>query len=230
MARTRNASATATLIADAEATRHTLIAAYLAACDAYQTAADAFEGQKVSVSKAAADLVRPCTTHDLLIATRDAFKADFIARRDTSTDDLKKKATDAANMAWSRVIARAKQEKVAIPEPVQSDEAKAQQAKREAAKAARRTKAFEAAKAAGATDAVANAMADQAVDARKQKTAAKPGTLAVDVSDDALAIARILDADDDLFDAFEYVTSDASHRTIFLKWAEAQMRASRKAA
>lgn len=230
MARTRNTTAAQALIAEADVARHSLIAAYLAACDAYQSASDAFEGQKASVSKAAADLVRPCTTHDLLIATRDAFKADFIARRDTTTDELKKKATDAANMAWSRVVARAKQEKVAIPEPVQTDEAKAQQAKREANKVARRTKAFEAAKAAGATDAVANAMADQAVDARKQKTAAKAGALAVNASDDALAIAQVIDANDDLFEAFEYVTSDPAHITIFLKWAEAQQRATRKAA
>lgn len=229
MARTSR-TAIAAAVANADVARHSLIAAYLNACDAYQSAADAFEGQKVSVSKAAADLVRPCATHDDLIATRDAFKADFIARRDTSTDELKKKATDAANMAWSRVIARAKQEKVAVPEAVQSDEAKAQQAKREAAKAAKAKKAFEAAKAAGATDAVANAMAEQAVDGRKQKTPAKASALAVDVSDDALAVARIIDASDELFEAFEYVTSDPSHVTIFLKWAEAQQRASRKAA
>lgn len=229
MARTSR-TRTAAVIADAEVVRHSLIAAYLDACDAYQSAADAFEGQKVSVSEAAANLIRPCATHDDLIATRDAFKADFIARRDTTTDELKKKATDAANMAWSRTVSRAKSQKVAIPEPVQSDEAKVQQAKREAAKTAKRTKAFEAAKAAGASDAVANAMADQAVDARKQKTAKGTSALATNVSDDALAIAQVIDANDDLFEAFEYVTSDPSHVTIFLKWFEAQQRASRKAA
>lgn len=205
--------------ADLEVVRSAHIASYLAAIDNYAATQTSFEAAQASVTEAAANLLRPCEgKYDELIAVRDALKAAYIAKRAPATDDERKKATDAANMLWSRTVSRAKAGKVAIPEAPQSDAAKAQQAKRQANKEARAKKAYDSAIAAGATPAVAKALAEVATDARKQKTAATKVAPPSDLSPEVVGMAHEIDDDDDLFNAVEWILSDASHRTIFLQW------------
>ncbi len=211
MARTTTRKAATVTTLDTATQRSVLITAYLDACDSNELT-------MLSVKEKARDLLRPCVTYDELVATRDALKAAHVERR-ILTGSTEEAAKDAANMLWSRTVARAKELGVTVPEKPVSADAQAQRAKREAAKDAKKEQAFKAAKAAGASDAVATAMAEMAVDGRKQKTAATP------------APSPIVDTqDDELREAFEWITSDASHRTIFLKWFDAVTKASRKAA
>lgn len=211
-----------------------LIATYLQSIDAAQSADQSFQTAKEACATAAFNLVSPCgVDYAALIVVRDALKAAYIERRAAKTEADAKKAKSAADMLWSRTIARAKNKGYTAPVAPQSDEAKAKAANREVAKQAKYDKAFKAAKAAGASDAVAKALAEQAVDARKQKTAAEKPVNTDDLSDDALTVAKLADQHDNdgaLFDALEYVLADQSHVSIFIKWVEAQTRATRKAA
>lgn len=212
-----------------DAIRHTAIAAYFAAIDEAKSAEKGFEQAKDRCSKLAFELLSPAKDHIEFFAIRDMLKADYIAARNPANDDEKTKATNAANMLWSRTVARASSMGYKAPEVPQSDEAKAKQAKREANKTAKGKAAYDAAIASGATPEVAAKLQSLAVDGRKAKAAIneanKPQNTPDDLSDDAIIAARGLDAQDndgELFDAVDWVLQSATHVAQFITWAKTQ--------
>jgi hypothetical protein len=184
---------------------------------AYVDAQFSYESTTKSVREAAADLLRGVALYAEVEKIRDALKEAYIARQ-LLGGSTQEKAKDAANMFWSRTVARAKDEGVTLPEKPVTQAATDAKVKREAAREEKAKKAYNAARAAGASEAVAKAMAEQAVDGRKQKTAAPKSPIVQD------------EMDDDLRVVFDWAQSDESHKTILLKWFEAITKASRKAA
>ena len=228
------ASATVPHGGDVSVMRSAQIAFYFSALDAYQNAEQGFEQAKDACAAAAFDLLKPATSHEVFLEVREAVKAAYMAKRNPQTEEEKTKATNAANMLWSRCVARATSKGYKQPEIPQTDEAKVRQAKRDAAKEAKGKTAYDAAIASGATVEVAERLRALAVDGRKGKAALnaaqQPGNAPADLSDDSIAIARQIDQQDNegqLFDALEYVLENASHVALFISWATAQQKSTR---
>lgn len=237
MARTRKQDTTpATVPAGGDKTviRSSQIAFYFQAIDAYTNAEKDFDSAKDACAKAAFELLSGATDHIQFFEIRDQLKEAYIAKRNPTTDDEKTKATNAANMLWSRTVARATSKGFKSPEIPQTPEAVARQVKRQANREAKGKTAYEAAIAAGASEATAQTLKSLAMDGRKAKAikneANKPANTPADLSDDAIAVARQIDAQDNdgqLFDALDYVLSNASTVAIFITWATAQAKATR---
>jgi hypothetical protein len=240
---TRTAASTvATII-----TQDNMIATYLDNCDSLSATTS-------TVEQGAYALLKDVVTYDALVKVRDAVKGAYCARREPGVDPEKfsKAVKDAANMLWSRTVARAKKasgiktaKTAQTPEvtnwvpPVapQSDEAKEKQAKREVAKQEKRDKAYKAAIAAGASEKVAQALADQTVDARKQKAPVSSAIVTDEALSDATAsIAAAIDAieDDNAFNAVSevvsevvaYLAANPSRATLLKAWVASQVKTS----
>ena len=238
MARTTRKPAGATVPqgGDIEVIRSAQINSYFEAIEAYNNADKAFESAKDACAAAAFTLLSGVVDHADFIKVRDQYKAADIARRNLKPDDAEglRKATNTANMNWSRLVARAATKGYKQPEVPQTDEAKAAQAKREAAREKKGQAAYEAAIASGADKAVAERMRELAVDGRKNKAAltpeTKPANTPPDLSDDAIRIARMVDQQDidgKLYDALEWALKDATHVARMISWINKEIQATR---
>lgn len=213
----RTQAAVAAPVVDVLAIRNANIETYL-------DSSFALDGAQRNAKTDAANLLRPCVAYVEVESTRDELKARYIARL-VASGSTADKAKDAANMFWSRTVARAKEMGVTLPVKPQSDTAQAAQATREVKRAEKRTKAFNAAKSAGASDAVANAMADQVVDARKQKTAKVVESPIVDgLSPEVVAMAQAIEASDDLFNAIDWILENPSRIAQLTGWITVQQK------
>lgn len=239
MARTNTrkpAGATVPQGGDIEVIRSAQINSYFEAIEAYNNADKAFESAKDACAAAAFTLLAGVVDHADFIKVRDQYKAADIARRNLKPDDAEglRKATNTANMNWSRLVARAATKGYKQPEVPQTDEAKAAQAKREAAREKKGQAAYEAAIASGASVKVAETMRELAVDGRKNKgavnPASKPDNTPPDLSDDAIRIARLVDQQDNdgaLYDALEWVLADAGRVARLISYVTREEQATR---
>lgn len=214
--------------------RAALVTAYLNACEAADQSG-------IAVREAAFALVTGITNYEAFTTLRDDLKAAHIQRRlAAGSSDVA--AKDAANMLWSRTVARAKEGSGVAskkdgktiynwepPKAPISDESKAKAAQREAKRSEKRSKLIAEALRNGATQKTAEALADLALDGRK--SAKTPDAVVPEgVSPEMVALATEIDANDDLFNAVESVVAflrdNPSARGMLLaKWIEANTKA-----